>query len=134
MGSEGYHEPYELLPEKAREMHRALISLREELDAIDWYAQRAEVCADAELRAVLLHNREEEIEHAMMVLEWIRRTDALVDEKARTYLFSTAPITEIEEATEGKAPGSSGAAAEPLPRPTGDGGLGIGSLKSQGEE
>ena len=79
MGSETYHEPYDVLSPKLREMHRALWSLIEELEAIDWYAQRAEVTDDAELKAVLLHNRAEEIEHAMMNLEWIRRNDALFD-------------------------------------------------------
>lgn len=132
MGSETYHEPYELLSEKARDMHRALTSLHEELDAIDWYGQRADVCTDAELRAVLLHNREEEIEHAMMVLEWIRRADALFDEKARTYLFSAARITEIEEAAEGKPTGASPSPAE-AGAPGADGGLGIGSLKPGGD-
>ena len=93
MGSETYHEPYEVLSPGAREMHRAIWSLIEELEAIDWYAQRAEVTTDPELKAVLLHNREEEIEHAMMNLEWIRRKDALFNEAIRTYLLTTAPIS-----------------------------------------
>lgn len=128
MGSENLHEPYDLLPAPVREMHRALWSLIEELEAIDWYAERAAVTGDAELRAVLLHNREEEIEHAMMNLEWIRRNDPLFDEKMRTYLFKTAPITEIEQSAEHGSPGGEA-------RPSGpSGGLGIGSLRRAGEK
>lgn len=100
MSSETYHEPYESLSTEVRDMHRAITSLGEELDAIDWYAQRASACGDDDLRAVLLHNRREEIEHAMMVLEWIRRRDPDFDAKARTYLFTEAPITEVEDAVE----------------------------------
>ena len=73
MGSESYHEPIDLISERTRNLHRGITSLIEELEAIDWYSQRAEACSDPDLRAVLLHNRDEEIEHAMMVLEWLRR-------------------------------------------------------------
>ena len=73
MGSETYHEPYESLSPRTRDLHRAIVSLVEELEAIDWYQQRAEACTDPELRAVLLHNKNEEIEHAFMNLEWLRR-------------------------------------------------------------
>jgi uncharacterized protein len=127
MGSETYHEPYEELSGSARDMHRALVSLIEELEAIDWYAQRAEVTADAELRSVLLHNREEEIEHAMMNLEWIRRNDPKFDETIRTYLLTDVPIVEIEEDAQDKR--SSG----PTPAQTNVAisGLGIGSLKGR---
>ncbi|MRG94836.1 encapsulin-associated ferritin-like protein [Polyangium spumosum] len=133
MGSETYHEPYDVLSPGAREMHRAIWSLIEELEAIDWYAQRAEVTTDPELEAVLLHNREEEIEHAMMNLEWIRRKDALFDEKIRTYLLKTAPITEIEERSEGgEGGGEDEKAAAPARPQLGSGrGLGIGSLKGR---
>ncbi len=110
MSSETYHEPYESLSTAARDMHRAITSLGEELEAIDWYAQRAEVCTDDDLRKVLLHNRAEEIEHAMMVLEWIRRHDPDFAAKSRTYLFTEAPITEIEAVEE---KGATGEAAEP---------------------
>ncbi|MDC3954587.1 encapsulin-associated ferritin-like protein [Polyangium jinanense] len=134
MGSETYHEPYDVLSPAARDMHRALWSLIEELEAIDWYAQRAEVTNDAELRAVLLHNRAEEIEHAMMNLEWIRRQDSLFDKNIRTYLLKDVPITEIEEREEGKEGGggeSEGAGAS-LPERGGSGrGLGIGSLRGR---
>ena len=69
------------------------MSLHEELEAIDWYQQRADACTDAALKAVLLHNRNEEVEHAMMTLEWIRRNDATFDEFAREYLFKDAPTS-----------------------------------------
>jgi ferritin-like protein len=108
MSHEGYHEPVELLTGATQEMHRALISLIEELEAIDWYQQRADACGDEGLRAVLLHNRNEEVEHAMMALEWIRRKDVKFDETARTYLFKAAPITEIEDAETGDSERASG--------------------------
>jgi ferritin-like protein len=123
MSSEGYHEPYELISAPTKELHRAIVTLIEELEAIDWYGQRSDVCQDDELRAVLLHNRKEEIEHAMMVLEWIRRNSAEFDEKARTYLFTQAPITEVEEEAMQDAPGAGPSQA------TNHGCLGIGSLK-----
>jgi hypothetical protein len=72
MSSESYHEPSELLSEETKNLHRAIVSLKEELEAADWYQQRAEACSDGELRAVLVHNKNEEIEHAMMILEWLR--------------------------------------------------------------
>lgn len=127
MGSETYHEPYEELSSSAREMHRALVSLVEELEAIDWYAQRAEVTEDAELRSVLLHNRGEEIEHAIMNLEWIRRNDPKFDETIRTYLLTDVPIVEIEERSQDKR------SAGPTTAETNSHlqGLGIGSLKGR---
>ncbi|HSM28039.1 MAG TPA: ferritin, partial [Thioalkalivibrio sp.] len=72
MSSDGYHEPVEELSDDSREMHRAIVSLMEELEAVDWYQQRVDACKDPELKAILAHNRDEEIEHAAMVLEWIR--------------------------------------------------------------
>ena len=84
MSHEGYHEPVELLTEETRNLHRAIISLMEELEAVDWYQQRADACTDPALKAVLLHNRNEEVEHGMMMLEWIRRNDAKFDENVRT--------------------------------------------------
>lgn len=125
MGSEGYHEPYELVSAPTKELHRALVSLKEELDAIDWYGQRSEACQDDALRAVLLHNRNEEIEHAMMILEWIRRNSGDFDKEARTYLLTEAPITQIEH-------DSTQETGEPGPtRATSRGCLGIGSLRGQ---
>lgn len=130
MGSETYHEPYEHLSGSARDMHRALVSLIEELEAIDWYAQRAEVTSDVELRAVLLHNRDEEIEHAMMNLEWIRRNDPKFDETIRTYLLTEIPITEVEERAERGHDEPSAKAPAPPTNPI-TWGLGIGSLKGR---
>jgi len=96
-----YHEPTSELSAEARDVHRALASLIEELEAVDWYNQRADVTADEALRAVVLHNRNEEIEHAAMALEWLRRRIPKFDEEPRTYLFTSAPITEVEEEAEG---------------------------------
>jgi ferritin-like protein len=92
MASEGYHEPVEELSDEVRDMHRAIISLMEELEAADWYGQRVDVCKDRELKAILLHNMNEEIEHASMVLEWIRRHSKKFDAELREYLFSDGPI------------------------------------------
>jgi ferritin-like protein len=124
MSSEGTHEPYDLLSDDTKNLHRAIVSLIEELEAVDWYNQRASVCPDAELRAVLMHHRNEEIEHAMMNLEWIRRKDAIFDGHMRTYLFTQGSITAVEAAAEGKAGGEPAAAPAGLP-----GSLGIGSLR-----
>ncbi len=92
MANEGYHEPYELLSDETREMHRAIISLMEELEAVDWYNQRIDVCTDPELRRVLIHNRDEEKEHAAMTLEWIRRKDPVMDKELRDHLFTDKPL------------------------------------------
>ena len=92
MSSEGYHEPVEELSQATRDMHRAILSLMEELEAVDWYAQRAEACKDPELRAILEHNRDEEKEHAAMVLEWIRRHDPRFSKELKEYLFTSKPI------------------------------------------
>lgn len=96
MASEGYHEPINELSDETRDMHRAITSLMEELEAVDWYNQRVDACKDAELRAILEHNRDEEKEHAAMVLEWIRRRDARFDKELKEYLFTQKPLTEIE--------------------------------------
>lgn len=92
------HEPADQLKPETINIHRAIVSLIEELEAIDWYRQRAEACSDGQLRAVLEHNMEEEIEHATMTLEWIRRKLPKFDETLRTYLFTSGEITEIEAA------------------------------------
>lgn len=92
MSSVGYHEPVTELSEETRDMHRALVSLMEELEAADWYNQRAEACKDAELKAILMHNRDEEKEHAAMVLEWIRRQDPAFSRHLKDYLFTKKPI------------------------------------------
>lgn len=98
MSSEGLHEPADQLRPETKDLHRAIVSLMEELEAIDWYGQRIDATGDAELRAILAHNRGEEQEHAAMVLEWIRRHDAGFDCHLRTYLFSPGSITGREEA------------------------------------
>ncbi len=92
MSSVGYHEPIEELSDETRDMHRAIVSLMEELEAVDWYNQRAAACKDPELRAILAHNRDEEKEHAAMVLEWIRRHDPVLSKEMKEYLFSKGPI------------------------------------------
>ena len=97
-----WHAPYELLKPETQDMARAIQSLMEELEAIDWYGQRVDVTKDDELRRVLEHNRDEEKEHASMLLEWIRRRDPKFDESLRTYLFTAGDITEIEEKEEKK--------------------------------
>jgi hypothetical protein len=108
-------------------MHRALASLKEEIEAVDWYNQRADLCDSDELRAVLVHNRDEEIEHACMTLEWLRRNMDGWDEQLKTYLFKQEPITEIEEAVEGSAEAPAVASSAPKePRA-----LGLGSLKGR---
>lgn len=94
MASEGFHEPRDLLSEATLDMHRAITSLMEELEAVDWYNQRVDACKDDQLRSILIHNRDEEKEHAAMVLEWIRRQDPCFDKQLRDYLFTTKPISD----------------------------------------
>ena len=94
--SDTYHEPLDKLSPATQDMHRALVSLQEELEAVDWYQQRADACGDAELKAILVHNMREEIEHASMVLEWLRRNHPDFEKHLRTYLFQDKPILEIE--------------------------------------
>ncbi|MGW8311916.1 MAG: encapsulin-associated ferritin-like protein [Desulfuromonadales bacterium] len=92
MASVGYHEPYKELSSDVKDMHRAITSLMEELEAIDWYHQRVDVCQDQELKAILTHNRDEEKEHAAMILEWIRRRDKSFDKELKDYLFTTKSL------------------------------------------
>lgn len=92
MANEGYHEEIGDLSDETRDMHRAITSLMEELEAVDWYNQRVDACKDAELKKILAHNRDEEKEHAAMVLEWIRRKDSVLDKELKDYLFSDGPI------------------------------------------
>jgi len=92
MASEGYHEPVEELSDETRDMHRAIISLMEELEAIDWYGQRVDACKDKALKAILRHNMDEEKEHAAMVLEWIRRNDPTFAHELKDFLFTDKPI------------------------------------------
>lgn len=92
MANEGYHEPINELTNETRDMHRAITSLMEELEAIDWYNQRVDACKDPELKAILAHNRDEEKEHAAMVLEWIRRKDNTLSKELKDYLFTNKQI------------------------------------------
>ena len=117
--SVGYHEPVEDLSAATRDRHRAITSLQEELEAVDWYDQRVTATSDSSLADILAHNRDEEKEHASMTLEWLRRRDPVLDQHLRTYLFTEEPITEVEV----EAEASDGAVG------TRPGSLGIGSLK-----
>ena len=129
MASEGLHEPLELLDEAGVDYHRAMVSLREELEAIDWYNQRVEATSDPTLAAVLAYNRDDEKEHAAMALEWVRRRDPALDANLRKFLFTTEPITEVG-AGNGDGDGESGSGGAPAL--AGSGSLGIGSLKGDG--
>ncbi|MEE4361793.1 MAG: encapsulin-associated ferritin-like protein [Pseudomonadales bacterium] len=124
MSSEGLHEAKEDLPEEIIDKHRAIRSLIEEFDAVDWYDQRAAVTRDPELKALLIHNRNEEMEHAAMVLEWLRRRYPVIDEELRNYLFRDGDIVASEASVTGKDGGDAPAGA-----PAADGSLGIGSLR-----
>ncbi len=92
MSNEGYHEPIEDLSDETKDMHKAIVSLMEELEAVDWYNQRVDACKNEELKAILIHNRDEEKEHAAMVLEWIRRQDSVFDKELKDFLFTEKPI------------------------------------------
>jgi len=129
------HEAEEKLDPGTVDRHRAVVSLMEELEAVDWYDQRVDAARDPELRAILAHNRDEEKEHASMVLEWLRRQDAKLDAELRAYLFREGPIaTHGDDADEAHAAAAGEAAG---PGGGGDGSLGIGSLRvspARGEE
>jgi ferritin-like protein len=123
--SAGFHEDAELLRPETMDRHRAIVSIQEELEAVDWYDQRVDAALDPELKQILAHNRDEEKEHAAMMLEWLRRRDPALDEQLRTYLFTSLPVTQVEDAAMGEggdAPGSDSV-----------GSLGIGSLKETGK-
>jgi hypothetical protein len=114
MAGETLHEERSELGPEILDRHRAISTIMEELEAIDWYNQRIKASSDGELRAILAHNRNEEKEHASMLLEWLRRHDSELDTHLRNYLFSSGPIRE--------KPAEAGAAPP-------DGSLGIGSLR-----
>ena len=118
MSATSLHEDAGALSTATVDEHRAYRSLMEELEAIDWYAQRIDASADAELKEVLRHNRDEEKEHAAMVLEWLRRRDPVLDRHLRAYLFSAGPIEEMEATLEGESTAAAAGA-----------GLNIGSLR-----
>jgi hypothetical protein len=117
-----YHEPVDELDDRVRDMHRALVSLKEEIEAADWYAQRLSRCTDADLRCILTHNLREEMEHAAMLLEWVRRVSPEWDGRLRKVLFTSVPLgVELEHAKpDGDTDGRAGAVGA---------GLGVGSLK-----
>ncbi len=92
MANEGYHEPLEKLSATTQDMHRAITSLMEELEAVDWYNQRVDATSDSELKHILEHNRDEEKEHAAMVLEWIRRRDPKLNAELHEVLFKEGDI------------------------------------------
>ncbi len=96
MASDTLHESPDLLTEETRNMHRALVSLEEELEAIDGYQQRVDACSDSQLKALLRHNQNEETEHATMLLEWVRRHNDHFNETMRRYLFTERPIDGID--------------------------------------
>ena len=121
--SSAFHESADLLSAGTRDMHRALVSLMEELEAIDWYQQRVDATGDNELKRILEHNRDEEKEHAAMLLEWIRRRDQAFDERLRLFLYREGPLTELEAPVRGPS-GEPGAGT----RSGGRSGL-IGSLR-----
>jgi hypothetical protein len=103
MASETLHAPRERLSRETVAMHQAIASLMEELEAVDWYRQRADDCDDAALKEILLHNMREEIEHASMALEWIRRHSTDFDKQLREYLFTEKNIVAQEHVAEGKS-------------------------------
>lgn len=92
-----YHEPAKELSTEERDIVRALNSLKEEVEAVDWYNQRVATCGDEELKKIMAHNRDEEIEHVCMTLEWLRRNMPAWDKELRTYLFTEGSIMELEE-------------------------------------
>ncbi|MEW6536721.1 MAG: ferritin-like domain-containing protein [Candidatus Auribacterota bacterium] len=119
--AEPFHE--EGLSSEAKNFHRAIVSLIEELEAVNWYNQRADVTDDQELKGILLHNRDEEVEHACMALEWIRRKTPVFDTNLRTYLFTEGSVTDIEDAE------TSSGESSPAPAKSSSGDLGIKSLR-----
>ena len=126
-GSFALHEDPDTLSAEVIDRHRAIVSLMEELEAVDWYGQRVEATTDEELKAILAHNRDEEIEHAAMVLEWLRRRTPKIDEELATYLNTEGPITGVEAGATGGDGGEHPGGASSVTG--GDGSLGIGSLK-----
>jgi hypothetical protein len=128
MASESLHESAKQLHPETIDRHRAVSSLMEELEAVDWYDQRIDAATDEELKQILAHNRDEEKEHAAMVLEWLRRRDPKLDEHLRTYLFTERPVLEIEDEAEHGGGDDSGS------RKSSDGCLNIGSLRGLGSK
>ena len=122
MSSEVLHEDANKLGPEVIDQHRAIVSLMEELEAVDWYNQRAKATSNPELRAIFEHNRDEEKEHASMALEWLRRSDPKFAQHLKTFLFTEGPITGIEATMDGGGGAEAGSGSS-------DGSLGIGSLR-----
>jgi ferritin-like protein len=120
--SGSFHESTDKLKPETMDRHRAIVSIMEELEAVDWYDQRVDAAGDEELKAILAHNRDEEKEHASMTLEWLRRHDSVWEEQLRNYLFTDKPILEVERAME---------EVEATEEAGGNGSLGIGSLRAE---
>ena len=129
--SAGYHESLEVLKPDTLDHHRAIVSIMEELEAIDWYDQRVDATNDASLAAILAHNRDEEKEHAAMLLEWLRRRDPKLDEHLRDYLFTQQSVIEREHELDAASANASADAVRVSN--TGDGSLGIGSLRAEAQ-
>jgi len=129
MASEGLHESEQKLKPATIDHHRAIVSLMEELEAVDWYDQRVDAASDDELRGILAHNRDEEKEHAAMVLEWLRRRDPKLDEHLRTYLFTDKNLLAVEAEKEHGA--SADSASESAAPSTQSGSLNVGDLRGQ---
>lgn len=117
--STSLHEDATILSKDLIDRHRAIASIMEELEAVDWYDQRAQAATDPELRDVLVHNRDEEKEHAAMAIEWLRRHDPVFEKHLRTYLFTEHSIVALEAVNTADSPDSNAA----------DASLGIGSLR-----
>jgi ferritin-like protein len=128
MASEGFHEPIDALRQETMERHRAISSLMEELEAVDWYDQRVDATTDADLRRVLKHNRDEEKEHAAMALEWLRRRDPELDKQLREWLFTDKTLG-VDEGEGGEGDDADEAAPAAGAQP---GTLGVGSLYGKG--
>jgi ferritin-like protein len=132
MASEGFHEAIDRLTPEVIDRHRAITSIMEEFEAVDWYDQRVAATDDPDLAAILGHNRDEEKEHAAMTLEWLRRRDGALDRHLRTYLFTEGSVLELEHEAEGGSIGGGlgDGAGRASTRTAGDESLSIGSLRS----
>ncbi len=128
MSSEQLHEDKDKLRPSTINRHRAIVSIMEELEAVDWYDQRVDATDDPELAAILAHNRDEEKEHAAMTLEWLRRNDPVLDKHLRTYLFTTGSVLAIEHEAEHGGDAGDG---EDDDSTTSEGSLAIGDLKGE---
>jgi ferritin-like protein len=127
--SAGYHESLDVLKPETLDRHRAIVSIMEEFEAVDWYDQRVDATSDKSLAAILAHNRDEEKEHAAMLLEWLRRRDPKLDLQLRNYLFIDKSVIAQEHALE--AAGAGGGDGGPAAANAGEGSLGIGSLRGE---